>query len=141
VRSETDAIKATLGASVSEIERHLQSLPHTARQESERVREMVRSEIEAILDLSAKTMSTIHARTSMRGAIQPQQPEASSPPASDTEGLLSLARKLAQRPKKKDSPPEMKSWEMRTLLSAVDSSADAAKELKPGTAAALGALE
>jgi predicted DNA-binding ArsR family transcriptional regulator len=139
VRSETETAKATLTKSVSEIEKHLQSLPHTARQESERVREMVRSETETILDLSAKTLSTIQARTSARGPAQPQQ--ADSAPTADNEGLLSLARKLTHRPKKKESPAEPKSWEMRTLLSAVDSGTDPAKELRPGTAAALGALE
>jgi hypothetical protein len=139
VRSETETAKATLTKSVSEIEKHLQSLPHTARHESERVREMVRSETETILDLSAKTLSTIQARTSARGPAQPQQTD--SAPTADNEGLLSLARKLTQRPKKKESPAEPKSWEMRTLLSAVDSGTDPAKELRPGTAAALGALE
>jgi hypothetical protein len=140
MRSETEAAKAALAKSVSEIEQYLKSLPHTARQESERVREMVRSETETILDLSAKTLSTIQSRTSARGPAPAQEGD-SAAAAPENESLLGLARKLAQRPKKKELPPEPKSWEMRTLLSAVDSGADTAKDLRPGTAAALGALE
>jgi len=55
---------------------------------------------------------------------------------------LGLARKLTHRPKKKEAPPaEAKSWEMSTLLSAVDSSDSKDRALKPQAAAALGALE
>jgi hypothetical protein len=58
----------------------------------------------------------------------------------ESEGLLARARKLTQRPRRKETG-EPRSWEMSTLLSAVDSGSSKQQELKPGTAAALGALE
>ena len=118
---------------------HLLTLPAIAQQEARRVREMVRSETEEILDLSARTLSTIHARSAPRSLarkaaepVVPEQPE--------SEGLLGMAKRLTQR-SRKPSPPsgDGKGWEMRTLLAAVETGE--AKDLKPSGAAALGALE
>ncbi|MEJ0043720.1 MAG: hypothetical protein WDM81_16530 [Rhizomicrobium sp.] len=70
---------------------HLLTLPGIAQQEARRVREMVRSETEEMLDLSARTLSTIHARTAPRGvpgkAIAPPAPE-----QPESEGLLGMAQ-------------------------------------------------
>jgi hypothetical protein len=102
---------------------------------------MVRSETEEILDLSARTLSTIHARNAPRSIarkpaepVEPEQPE--------SEGLLGMAKRLTQRPRKASVPAqngERKGWEMRTLLAAVETGES--KDLKPTGAAALGALE
>ena len=72
-------------------------------------------ETEEILDLSARTLSTIHARTVARdrSAVDTEVP--TKKPESD--GLLGLARRLTQRGKRKD---EGKSWEMSTLLAAAE---------------------
>lgn len=137
---ETNAIKESLVRTVTDVEKHLLSLPGIAQQESARVREMVRSETEEILNISARTLATIHARAAGRTKAAQTQP--APEPEPEAEGLLGLARKLAQRPKKKEQPaPETKSWEMSTLLSAVDSGEGKERELKPAAAAALGALE
>lgn len=136
---QSNAIRQAFSASVGEVEKHLQTLPGVAQQEAARVREVVRSETDGILDISARTLSTIHARMPSRPG-QPVPVEQASPSA-EADGLLSRARKLTQRPKKKDMPAGNKPWEMSTLLSAVDSSEPQNRELKPGAAAALGALE
>lgn len=136
---QTNAIRQAFSVSVGEVEKHLQSLPGVAQQEAARVREVVRAETDSILDMSSRTLSTIHARMPSRVG-QPVTPE-QAPPAPESDGLLSRARKLTQRPKKKDAPTGNKPWEMSTLLSAVDSGETPSRELKPGTAAALGALE
>jgi hypothetical protein len=100
---------------------------------------MVRNETEQMLDISARTLATIHARTT--GRITPRTPDQPEPEAEpENEGLVGLARKFASRPKKKGLP-EQKAWEMSTLLSAVDSGEGKPRDLKPAAAAALGALE
>ena len=137
---QASEVKDVLGQASSDVQKHVIALPGIAQQEAARVRELMRTETEEILDLSARTLSTIHARTS--GRSQPRV-EASQPePEPESEGLLGLARKLTNRqPKRKEAAPaEPKSWEMSTLLSNVDSG-EGKRELKPQGAAALGALE
>jgi hypothetical protein len=139
---QANVIKAALRGTISEIHQHLLSLPAMAQQESARVREMVRTETEEMLNISARTISTIHARRT--GRVAPRAAEAAPEPEPEpqNEGLLGLARKLAQRPRKKEKETgEPKSWQMSTLLSAVDSTGGKQQDLKPGAAAALGALE
>ena len=139
--AEAAEIRTTLAKTVEDVTHHLLTLPGIAQQEARRVREMVRSETEEILDLSARTLSTIHARSAPRSlarkVIEPAAPE-----QPESEGLLGMAKRLTQR-SRKPSPPaasgEGKAWEMRTLLAAVETGE--AKDLKPTAAAALGALE
>lgn len=138
--AEATAIRATLGKTIEDVQQHLLTLPGVAQQEARRVREMVRTETEEILDLSARTLSTLHARSAPRpSAVKQQEPSEVEQP--ETESLLGMAKRLTQRSRKK--PPESggdtKAWEMRTLLAAVETSE--ARELKPASAAALGALE
>ncbi len=137
--AQTHTVKEALAKATADVQQHAASLPTIAQQEAARVREMVRNETEQMLDISARTLATIHARTT--GRVTPraaQQPEPEAEPQSD--GLMGLARKFASKPKKK-GPPEQKAWEMSTLLSAVDSGDGKGRELKPAAAAALGALE
>jgi len=138
--AEAGEIRSTLSSTVAEVEKHLLALPGVARQEAQRVREMVKSETDEILDLSARTLSTIHARTASRSGLKlPPGEPAVEPP--ENEGLIGLARKLTQRPKKNLPPPEPKSWNMRALLDAAEASDAKARELKPAAAAAMGALQ
>lgn len=136
---QSHEVRQALAQAADEVQRHVIALPGVAQQEAVRVREMVKSESEQILDLSARTLSTIHARTSGRQQ-QVEIVQAEAEP--ESEGLLGLARKLTMRqPKKKEVPAgEPKSWEMSTLLSNVDSGEEK-KDLRPQAAAALGALE
>jgi hypothetical protein len=138
--AEATVIRTTLAKTVEEVQQHLLTLPGVAQQEARRVRDMVRSETEAMLDLSARTLSTIHARTTPR--LQDRRPlELTEPEQPESESLLSMAKRLTQRPRKKatENSGDPKAWEMRTLLAAVESSES--RELKPAGAAALGALE
>lgn len=137
--SEANEIKQTLAKAVEEVEQHLLTLPGVAQQEASRVREMVRSETDEILDLSARTLSTIHARTAQRGGSRPQASETAGAEEADGDGLLGLARKLTQRPRRREA--EGKGWEMSQLLAAAESGDARGKDLKPVAAAALGALQ
>jgi hypothetical protein len=137
--AEASQIRTTLAGAVDDVQKHLLSLPGVAQQEAQRVRQMVRAETEQILDLSARTLSTIHARSASRAT--PQQ-VADLPMESEGDGLRGMARKLTQRPRRKApdaKSADPKNWEMRTLLAAAEHKEG--ESLRPGNAAALGALE
>ncbi len=138
--AEANQIRSSLAAAIAEVEKHLTRLPTVALGEAQRVRQMVQSETDQILDLSARTLSTIHAR----GARPSTAPLPALENPAEGEGLKGLARKLTQRPKRdlRDSAglaSGKKSWEMKTLLAAAEDGAP--PQLRPGSAAALGALQ
>ncbi len=144
---EAGAIRATLAKAVEDVERHILALPSIAQQEAQRVRELVRNETEEILDFSARTLSTIHARTTVRNAPSAPPAPQTAAEAAEGDGLRGLARRLTQRPKKKlegsdiRAPRDGKSWDMSELLAAADTGEPLGRVLKSGSAAALGALE
>lgn len=136
--AESKEIKETLGAAVEQMQSHLLTLPGVAKQEAQRVRDLVRLETEEILDLSARTLSTIHARTVTRNTGR--LPVAADAPAEEpeSEGLLGLARRFTQRGKRKD---ESKSWEISTLLAAAETNETKVRGVNPEAATALAALQ
>lgn len=134
--------RAALASVAEEAQRHLSTLPGIAQQEAQRIRQMVRNETEEMLDISARTLSTIRART-MAKPVSEVLPEEQTVEERERESLFGLARKLTgrQKPKSRAGSEEPKAWEMSKLLAAVETSETRAKEFKPSTAAALGALE
>ena len=143
---EAQSVREAMTKTAEEVERHLLNLPVLAQQEAQRVRQMVRNETEEMLDLSARLLSTIQARSEPRSAA-PAVPAPATPVAMEPDGLRGLAKRLTQRARKR--PPESseareqesKPWEMSTLLAAVEGKESGARELKPGAAAAIGALQ
>ena len=136
--AQANDIRTGLTKAVEEVEHHLLSLPAVAQQEAQRVRQMVRVETEEILDLSARTLSTIHARTAARTTPREPGSDAAAEPV-EHDGLRGLARKLTSRSPKKSEDGKGK-WQMSTLLAAAEDR-DAPKDLRPAAAAALGALQ
>jgi len=139
--AQANEIRRTLAGAVEDVEKHLLSLPGVAQQEAQRVRAMVRSETEEILDLSARTLSTIHARTAPRPAFNPRAlPQAEAEPERSA-GLFGMARKLTNKPKQPQAKigSDGKGWEMSKLLAAAETGET--RDFKPSTAAAMGALE
>jgi hypothetical protein len=138
--AEATKIRSTLAKSSEELERHLIRLPGLAQDEARRVRLVVQGETEQILDLSARTLSALHARGGRKAA--PDAPPVPGMPslreaAPEDEGLKGLARRLTQRrPKKEGTSPH---WEMKALLAAVEN--EEPRALKPSNAMALAALE
>jgi len=145
--AEASKIRSLLSETTREVEKHLIRLPGLAQEEARRVRQMMASETEQILDLSARTMSTLHARST--GKVTPpdiggpMKPEVVPEP----EGLKGLARKLTTRKPadKPNRPGDGKAWEMKTLLAAAEQDNEI-RLPRPGvsgldTAATLGALE
>ncbi|HEX2759181.1 MAG TPA: hypothetical protein VHM27_01660 [Rhizomicrobium sp.] len=144
--AEVSKIRGLLSDATRDVEKHLTRLPDLAQEEARRVRQMVATEPEQMLDLSARAMATLHARASKPA---PVQAETSDPVKAQTEaeaeGLKGLARKLTTRKSEKSGrKDESKGWEMKALLAAAEQG-----EVRPlpvaksgiDTAIALGALE
>jgi hypothetical protein len=146
--AEATQIRSLLARTIEEVERHVSRLPTVVQGEAQRIRQMVQAETDQMLDLSARTLSTIHARNA-QGLRPPPAPQTAAQPVPETppepEGLKGLARKLTQRPKRnpdlRGSKGEGKSWEMKTLLAAVENGETGTRELSQGSAAAMGALQ
>ncbi len=148
--AEAGKIRALLSETTRDVEKHLIRLPGLAQEEARRVRQMMASETEQILDLSARTMSTLHARST--GKVTPPDIGGPMKPAAEPEpeGLKGLARKLTTRkPADKPACPgdnkgDNKGWEMKTLLAAAEQESEI-RLPRPvsglDTAATLGALE
>lgn len=136
--AESNKIRTTLAKSSEELERHLIRLPGLAQDEARRVRLVVQGETEQILDLSARTMSALHARGRKSAPDMPQLSAATGREiVAEDDGLKGLARRLTQRkPRKESAAPH---WEMKQLLAAVES--EEARSLAPSNAQALTALE
>ena len=134
--AEAAQLRGSLAGTIADVERHLSRLPALAQDEAQRVRQMIQVETEQMLDLSARTISTLHAR-----AAHEKQERPAPKTESVDEGLKGLARKLTQKPRRDlrgDADP--KRWEMKTLLANADTD-ETPRVLQPGNAAALGALE
>lgn len=131
--ARTDEVRAILAGGIRELEQYLAHLPAMAQQEAEQVRTLIARETGALLDLSTQALARLHSHTGARPLSAPADGAANS--AAD-DGLRGLARKFTQRAKRKEGSR----WQMSQLLAAVDSAQDA-RTLRPGAAAALGALE
>ncbi|HXB51183.1 MAG TPA: hypothetical protein VNU69_00390, partial [Rhizomicrobium sp.] len=142
--AEATQIRSLLARTIEDVERHVARLPTVVQGEAQRIRQMVQAETDQMLDLSARTLSTIHARNA-QGTRLPPPPQAAAvpvPEAPQPEGLKGLARKLTQRSKRNADlrgKGEAKGWEMKTLLAAAENSEG--RELSQGSAAAMGALQ
>ena len=137
---EANKIRTTLAKSSEELERHLIRLPGLAQDEARRVRLVVQGETEQILDLSARTMSALHARGKRAPETLPPLPGASlRETAPEEDGLKGLARRLTSRRPAGRKDAVSQNWEMKQLLAAVEN--DEPRALKPSNAAALAALE
>ncbi len=133
--------RTALAGVAEEAQRHVLALPGIAQQEVQRIRQMVRNETEEMLDISARTLATIRARAAAKVPTDAPAAEQTREER-EREGMFGLARKLAGRPKQKSRGGSDESkWEMSKLLAAVENNEGGQKDLKPSTAAALGALE
>jgi hypothetical protein len=138
--AEAGKIRSLLSETTRDVEKHLIRLPGLAQEEARRIRQMMASETEQMLDLSARTISTLHARATQKiAAADPVAGVASVKPAEpESEGLKGLARKLTA---KKPAATGQR-WDMKTLLAAAEQGGDMRRSDKSlDTAATLGALE
>jgi hypothetical protein len=151
--AEATKIRENLAGAIEDVERHLSRLPTIAQSEAQRIRQMVQSETNEMLDLSARAISTIQSRNA-QGRVPPQPPPQSPGTAlvlaTEGDGLKGLARKITQRPKRNtdlrgnDRVADAKTWEMKTLLAAVENSEPTpppVRDLGSVSTSALGALQ
>src|SRR6185312_6111789 len=121
--AEAAKIRTLLSDTSRDLEKHLMRLPGLAQEEARRVRQLVSSETEQILDLSARALSTVRARAT--GKLTPPDQGGPMKPQAEPEsdGLKGLARKLTSRKPAAGKPEAGKGegtkWEMKTLLAAV----------------------
>jgi hypothetical protein len=142
--AEAGKIRSLLAETTRDVEKHLIRLPGLAQEEARRVRQTMAQETEQLLDLSARTMSTLHARSTQR-TTAPDAGGPMKPAAEEPEGLKGLARKLtakkpdAPKPRGKDAP----AWDMKALLAAAEQGdmRSLPRSAGPDHAATLGALE
>jgi hypothetical protein len=145
--AEVKKIRGLLADATRDVEKHLARLPDLAQEEARRVRQTVAAETEQMLDLSARAMSTLHARAN-KSAPQPEIADAAKTQIeTEAEGLKGLARKLTTRkPSEKGGrKDESKGWEMKALLAAAEQGEIRPLPVAPksgiDTAITLGALE
>jgi hypothetical protein len=152
MNAEAGRIRNLLAETTGDLEKHLTGLPGMAEEEARKVRQAMAAETQVLLDMSARTMSTIHARST--GKLTPPDPAGALKPVAEPEpeGLKGLARKLTAR-KSDKRPAETKGWEMKTLLAAADLDSDEIRLTPQGagatptggmgvnTAATVGALQ
>lgn len=140
--AEAGKIRGLLSETTRDVEKHLLRLPGLAQEEARRVRQIMASETEQLLDLSARTMNTLHTRSSQK-ITPPDQggPMKTETPPAEPDGLKGLARKLTSK-KPEARKDGGKSWEMKTLLAAAEQGdLRALPKSSMQTAATLGALE
>lgn len=149
ISGEATKIRENLAKTIEEVERHLSRLPTVAQGEAQRIRQMVQAETNEMLDMSARAISTIQTRAAQPRPAQPLPPQPGTalvPATTDADGLKGLARKITQRPKKNpdlrsDTVTAAKTWEMKTLLAAVESNEPPTRDLNGAAASAMGALQ
>jgi hypothetical protein len=151
MNAEAGRIRNMLTETTRDLEKHISRLPGMADEEARKVRHIMALETQQLLDMSARTMSTIYARST--GKVTPPDLGGPMKPAAEPEpeGLKGLARKLTSR--KSERAPrasESKGWEMKALLAAAEQDSDIrlstsapspASGMGINTAATLGALE
>jgi hypothetical protein len=139
MNAEAGRIRNHLAETTSDLEKHLTGLPAMAEEEARKVRQAMAAETQALLDMSARTMSTIHARST--GKLTTPDTAAVRQPVAEPEpeGLKGLARKLTARRSDK-RPVESKGWEMKTLLAAADIDSDDIRLTPQGSAAPAGGM-
>jgi hypothetical protein len=149
IAEEAEKARSALAKAGEEAERHIVTLPGIAAQEAQRVRETLRTETEQVLDISARAITTLQARSGRRASEQPQAPETPAPEPT-SEGLRGLARRitgggykrrLEDRREEKPRGPEKPrgNYDLSAVLAAAE--ANVKPGLKPGAAAALAALQ
>jgi hypothetical protein len=135
MNAEAGRLRNLLTETTRDLESHLSSLPGMAEDEARKIRQTMAAEIQQLLDMSARTMSTIHARSASKALSPESAAPTRSAPEAEPEGLKGLARRLTTRRSDK-RPAESKGWEMKTLLAAAEQEGDEIRLTPTGASSA-----
>jgi len=130
--------RAVLAKAIEETERHMVAIPEVAAQEAERVRDAMRQETEKMLDLSARTLATIHSRSSGRLA-HGENTAREIPQEAIGEGLRGLAKRITA-PKNRHDDKGKSRFELSEVLAAAENHDDN-PPLRPDAISALGSIQ
>jgi hypothetical protein len=144
VAEEAEKARVVLAHTAEEAERHMVKIPGVAAQEAQRVRETLRAETEQLLDISARAITTLQARTSRRASEEPVSAPNGDAPAlkGPGEGLRGLARRITgakRRAEDRSAPRITGSYDLSAVLAAAEAASKPG--LKAGNTAALAALQ
>src|SRR5258705_4568727 len=144
VAEEAEKARAVLARTAEEAERHIVKIPGVAAQEAQRVRETLRAETEQMLDISARAITTLQARSSRRPTEEPVPAPRGEVPAPESagEGLRGLARRITgakRRNEDRPTPRLKRRYDLSEVLAAAEAGGKPA--LREGNTAALAALQ
>ena len=137
---ESKEMKETLSGAVDEMQRHLLLCLGIRQAGSPARRHLVQLETEEILNLSARMLSTIDARSTSRTTTRPQ-PGARCWQTRRKAMVCSGSGTASNSPFQAKAGFDFKPWKMSTLPAAAETTAARNREFKPEAAAALGALQ
>ncbi len=139
VAKQAEKARAALAKAAEDAERHIVALPGVASQEAERVREAMRLETEKMLDMSARTLTTLQARASGHPTPDENAPE-SAPQEAIGNGLRGMAKRITT-PKKRGKGGARSTFELSDVLAAAETPDVNGPTLKPSALSALGSVQ
>lgn len=140
VAEEAEKARVALANAAAEAEQHIVSIPGVAVQEAQRMREAMRNETNQMLDISARTLATLHTRSPLRRpALGSGGGDGGNGNAAQAEGLLGLAKRITGAPRKGEGGKA--SFELSAVLAAADTGDPRGNALRSNAAMALSALE
>jgi len=131
--------RVALAKAVEDAERHIVAIPGVASQEAERIRETMRSETEKMLDMSARTLTTLQSRAGGRRASDEKvQPRGAQDAIGN--GLRGMAKRITT-PKKRGEVGTKSTFELSDVLAAAETPDHNGPALRPSAISALGSVQ
>jgi len=139
VAEQAGKARAALAKAAEDVERHIVAIPGVASQEAERIRETMRLETEKMLDMSARTLTTLQSRANGRRTSDEKALERGTQDAIGN-GLRGMAKRITT-PKKRGEGAAKSTFELSDVLAAAETPDDNGPALRPSAISALGSVQ